>query len=80
MKLIHTLFWILIGLLVSTTTLVAQSNGSEPIDFGTTGDTASNPTDVPIDNNLILLFIAGIGYVFYKGQAINNSESQNPSS
>lgn len=65
MKLFPTILWILVSLLVSTTTLVAQSNDSEPTDFGTTGETASNPTDspdVPIDNYIILLFIVGIGY------------------
>ena len=75
MKLIQTLFWILVSLLVSTTTLVAQSNGSEPTDFGTSGDTANNPTDVPINKHLILLFIAGIGYVFYKQYKIIKPKS-----
>jgi hypothetical protein len=65
MKLFPAILWILVSLLVSTTTLVAQSNDSEPTDFGTTGETDCNPADspdVPIDNNIILLFIAGIGY------------------
>ena len=75
MKLIKITLWILVCLLVSTSTLVAQSNGSDPSDFGTTGDTANNPTDAPIDNYLILLFIAGAGYMFYKGQTLNNSKS-----
>lgn len=75
MKLFKITLWILVSLLVSTSTLVAQSNGSEPTDFGTTGETASNPTDVPIDNNIILLFIAGISYVFYKQSKIVNPKS-----
>ena len=73
MKLTQTLIWILVSLLVCNTTLFAQPNGSEPTDFGTTGETGNNPTDAPtapIDKHLILLFIAGIGYVFYKEQAL----------
>lgn len=58
MKLIQTIIWILVSLLVSTTTLVAQTNGSNPTDFGTTGETGSNPTDVPIDHYLLFLSIA----------------------
>jgi hypothetical protein len=61
--------------LIFTTTLVAQSNSSEPTDFGTTGETGSNPTDVPIDHYLILLCIAGIYYVFYKQYKIVNPKS-----
>lgn len=78
MKLIQTLFWILVSLLVSTTSLEAQTNVSEPTDFGTSGDTANNPTDVPINKHLIFLFIAGIGYVFYKQNKIPNPKSQIP--
>ncbi|MBP6459461.1 MAG: hypothetical protein KA264_05135 [Crocinitomicaceae bacterium] len=70
MKTVKKIFWILAISLIFTTTLVAQSNGSEPTDFGTTGDTANNPTDVPIDNYLIFLCIAGISYVFYKVQTL----------
>jgi hypothetical protein len=75
MKLIQTIIWILVSLLVSTTTLVAQTNGSDPTDFGTTGETGSNPTDVPIDHYLLFLFIAGISYVFYKQYKIVNPKS-----
>lgn len=75
MKTIKKTLWILAFSLVSTTTLVAQSNGSEPTDFGTSCDTGSNPTDVPIDHYLILLCIAGICYVFYKQYKIVNPKS-----
>ena len=75
MKLIQTIIWILVSLLVSTTTLVAQTNGSDPTDFGTTGETGSNPTDVPIDHYLLFLSIAGISYVFYKQSKIVNPKS-----
>jgi hypothetical protein len=75
MKLIQTIIWILVSLLVSTTTLVAQTNGSDPTDFGTTGETGSNPTDVPIDHYLLFLSIAGISYVFYKQYKIVNPKS-----
>ncbi len=70
MKTIKKILWILAFSLVSTITLVAQSNGSDPSDFGTSGDTANNPTDVPIDNYLILLFIAGVCYMFYKDKPL----------
>lgn len=66
MKLYTTTLGILVILLLSTTTLIAQT---EPTDFGTSGDTSSNPTDspdVPINNHLIVLFVAGIGYAYYK--------------
>lgn len=75
MKTIKKTLWIIAISLVSTVTLVAQSNGSEPTDFGTTGETGSNPTDVPIDHYLILLCIAGICYVFYKQYKIVNPKS-----
>jgi hypothetical protein len=75
MKLFKITLWILVSLLVSTSTLVAQSDGSEPTDFGNTGETGNNPTDVPIDNYVMLLFIAGAGYMFYKGQTLNNRKS-----
>ena len=75
MKTIKKTIWILAFSLVSTTTLMAQSNGSEPTDFGTTGETGSNPTDVPINKHLMLLFIVGIGYVFYKQYKIVNPKS-----
>lgn len=75
MKTIKKTLWILAISLVSTATLVAQSNGSEPTDFGTTGETGSNPTDVPIDHYLLFLSIAGISYVFYKQYKIVNPKS-----
>lgn len=75
MKTIKKTLWIIAISLVSTVTLVAQSNGFEPTDFGTTGETGSNPTDVPIDHYLILLCIAGICYVFYKQYKIVNPKS-----
>ena len=61
MKLIQTIIWILVSLLVSTTSLEAQTNGSEPIDFGTTGDTANNPIDmenIPAVMYFIKVYIA----------------------
>jgi hypothetical protein len=73
MKLYTTTLAILVILLLSTTTLVAQT---EPTDFGTSGDTASNPTDVPINNHLILLFVAGIGYVYYKQRQISHPKPE----
>lgn len=75
MKTFKKTLWILAFSLVSTTTLMAQSNGSEPTDFGTSGDTGSNPTDVPIDHYLLFLSIAGISYVFYKQYKIVNPKS-----
>lgn len=75
MKTIKKTLWMLAFSLVSTTTLMAQSNGSEPTDFGTSGDTGSNPTDVPIDHYLLFLSIAGISYVFYKQYKIVNPKS-----
>ena len=75
MKTIKKTLWILAFSLVSTTTLMAQSNDSEPTDFGTSGDTGSNPTDVPIDHYLLFLSIAGISYVFYKQYKIVNPKS-----
>lgn len=75
MKIIKKTLWILAFLLVSTTTLVAQSNGSEPTDFGTIGDTANNPTDaqeVPINTYLFFLAVSGICFVFYKQYKIIN--------
>lgn len=49
---------------LSITAAIAQ----EPSDFGTTGETNNNPDDseVPIDNYLFILLIAGIGYGYYK--------------
>lgn len=76
MKLYTTTLAILVILLLSTTTLVAQT---EPTDFGTSGDTATNPTDspdVPINNHLILLFVAGIGYVYYKQRQISHPKPE----
>lgn len=75
MKTIKKTLWIITFSLVSTTTLMAQSNGSEPTDFGTSGDTGYNPTDVPIDHYLLFLSIAGISYVFYKQYKIVNPKS-----
>jgi hypothetical protein len=75
MKTIKKTLWMLTFLLVSTATVVAQSNDSEPTDFGTTGETGSNPTDVPIDHYLIFLCIAGISFVFYKQYKIVNPKS-----
>ena len=49
--------------------MVSQTdNNSNPTDFGTTGETGSNPNDVPatpIDNYLNILFTVGISYVFF---------------
>lgn len=39
-----------------------------PTDFGTTGETNTNPDDsaAPIDNYLLFLFIAGAGFGYIK--------------
>ncbi len=68
MKIYNLTFWILLSILASTTTIVAQSNNSEPTDFGSTGETGNNPDDAPaapINIYLIVLGIAGISYAFF---------------
>lgn len=68
MKIYNLPFWILLSILLSTTTIVAQSNNSEPTDFGSIGETGNNPDDTPaapINTYLIVLGIAGISYAFF---------------
>jgi hypothetical protein len=64
MKKIKKLLCILSIGCISITSAIAQ----EPSDFGTTGETNNDPddSDVPIDNYLFILLIAGIGYGYYK--------------
>ncbi|WP_396209669.1 hypothetical protein [Flavobacterium sp.] len=64
MKKIKKLLCILSIGWISITSAIAQ----EPSDFGTTGETNNDPddSDVPIDNYLFILLIAGIGYGYYK--------------
>jgi CheY-like chemotaxis protein len=49
--------------------MIAQTNNnSSPIEFGTTGETSTNPNDAqtaPIDNCIILLFILGMSYALF---------------
>jgi hypothetical protein len=79
MKIYNMLFWILLSILLSTTTLIAQPYNSEPTDFGTTGETENNPDDspvVPLNINISLLFLVGIYYAFLKKRNENYTEKQ----
>ena len=44
-----------------------------PSDFGTTGETATNPNDsqAPIDTYLVILLLTGCFFSFYKFQIVN---------
>jgi len=68
MKLIKKSIFILFGIFLYLSPIVAQTNlSSSPTDFGTTGETATNPNDsqaAPIDNCLILLLILGLSFAF----------------
>jgi hypothetical protein len=54
---------------------VASQTNSTPTEFGTTGETNTNPDDsaAPIDSVVGLLLISGIGYVFHKQYVISKS-------
>ena len=69
MKLIIKSILIVFGTCLSLSPMIAQTNNnSSPIDFGTTGETSTNPNDAqtaPIDNCIILLFILGMSYALF---------------
>jgi hypothetical protein len=64
MKKIKKLLCILSIGWISITSAIAQ----EPSDFGTTGETNNDPddSDVPIDDYLLILLVAGAGYGYIK--------------
>jgi hypothetical protein len=73
MKLKATLLYMMVVLFY--TIHVASQTNSTPTEFGTTGETNTNPDDsaAPIDSVVGLLLISGIGYVFHKQYVISKS-------
>lgn len=69
MKSIKKSILILFSVFIYLSPVAAQTNNnSSPTDFGTTGETATNPNDsqsVPIDSCLILIFVLGTGYAYF---------------
>lgn len=63
MRISRKIYWILLCILLTLPKIEAQNN-SKPTDFGTTGETNTNPDDsaVPINKHIIMLFIIGICY------------------
>lgn len=47
---------------------ISQTTNTTPADFGTSAETSVDPIDiaVPIDTNLWVLILVGVGYVCYK--------------
>lgn len=51
-------------------------NGPGPTDFGSTGDTSTQPDDnaYPIDSHLWILLLIGCVYIFFKYQTVYKSQ------